>query len=181
MTRFGWTLAIATLVVLAIGLAGWQLSAAIADSQPDGDVEVETQMQDDYETKAREELTPAQYDVCFLKGTEPPGSGEYYQHFEPGTYQCIVCGNELFPSETKYDSGTGWPAFYDAVGSDALATQTDTSEGMIRVEVMCGKCGAHLGHVFPDGPEPTGQRYCINSLALTFVPAEDDAAPPATR
>ena len=163
----------ATLLVLAIGLAGWQLSAAIAHSQPDSDVEVGSQMQDDFKAKAKEELTPAQYDVCFLKGTEPPGSGEYYKHFDPGTYQCVVCGNELFPSDTKYDSGSGWPAFYEAIGSSALATQTDTSEGMTRIEVMCGECGAHLGHVFPDGPEPTGQRYCINSLALEFVRTEE--------
>jgi peptide-methionine (R)-S-oxide reductase len=174
-----WTFVVAASVIIAGLFAMWQLSGASAEDkpaasaaeQPAASAEGETQMAEDYETKAKQELTPEQYQVCFLKGTEPPGSGEYYQHFEPGTYHCVVCGQELFASKTKYDSGSGWPAFYDAIGEDALATVEDTSLGMTRIEVMCGNCGAHLGHVFPDGPEPTGRRYCINSLALEFVPA----------
>jgi peptide-methionine (R)-S-oxide reductase len=118
------------------------------------------------ETQWRVDLTSAQYDVLREKGTEPPFSGEYDHTFEPGTYRCAGCGAELFSSETKYDSGCGWPAFYAAVSDDAIDEERDTTYGMIRTEVMCSNCGGHLGHVFPDGPAPTGIRYCINSAAL---------------
>ena len=111
-------------------------------------------------------LSPEQYRVLREKGTERPFSGEYDHTFEPGTYHCAGCGAPIFESEAKYDSGCGWPAFYAPAGEDAVEEDTDVSHGMIRTEVRCASCGGHLGHVFPDGPQPTGQRYCINSAAL---------------
>jgi len=118
------------------------------------------------EAEWRAELDPEQYRVLRQKGTAAPFSGEYDHVFEPGTYVCAGCGTELFESETKYDSGCGWPAFYAAKSDDAIDEETDVTHGMIRTEVMCANCGGHLGHVFPDGPAPTGVRYCINSAAL---------------
>jgi peptide-methionine (R)-S-oxide reductase len=114
----------------------------------------------------RAELTDEQYRVLRQKSTEAPFSGEYDHTFEPGTYHCAGCGAVLFESDTKYDSGCGWPAFYAPAGEDAIDEETDTSFGMVRTEVLCARCGGHLGHLFPDGPHPTGVRYCINSAAL---------------
>ena len=116
----------------------------------------------------RLELTPEQYRVLREKGTERPFSGEYDEFFEPGTYRCAGCGTVLFESDAKYDSGCGWPAFSAPAGEGAVEEETDVSHGMIRTEVLCASCGGHLGHVFPDGPHPTGLRYCINSAALRF-------------
>ncbi len=118
----------------------------------------------------KKELTPEQYEVCRMKGTERAFTGEYYKTKEPGVYKCIACGNELFDSDTKFDSGTGWPSFYQPIDRENVQTEDDASYGMHRTEVTCSKCGAHLGHVFPDGPRPTGLRYCINSVSLKLDP-----------
>ena len=117
----------------------------------------------------RQELTPEQYHVLRRKGTEPPFTGEYDHVFEPGTYVCAGCGNPLFPSGTKFESGTGWPSFEQPISDAAVAYILDDSHGMRRVETVCNACKAHLGHVFPDGPPPSGLRYCMNALALAKI------------
>lgn len=121
----------------------------------------------------RAELSPEQFHVCREKGTEPAFTGAYHDSKTPGTYRCSCCGEALFSSEAKFDSGTGWPSFHSPLDESHIETEIDTSYGMRRTEVMCRSCGAHLGHVFPDGPRPTGLRYCINSVSLEL---DEDAS-----
>lgn len=120
----------------------------------------------------RAELTDEQYQVCRCGGTEPAFTGKYWDTKTPGTYHCICCNEALFSSETKYDSGSGWPSFWEPVSGTVILEVQDRSFGMVRTEIKCAKCDSHLGHVFPDGPQPTGLRYCTNSASLNLIPSE---------
>jgi len=117
----------------------------------------------------KKDLSDLEYTVTQEKGTERPFTGEYYKFFENGIYSCLVCGESLFNSETKYDSGSGWPAFWDQIDPKCIKVNKDISHGMVREEIVCAKCNSHLGHVFDDGPKPTGRRYCVNSCSLLFA------------
>ncbi|HUU47687.1 MAG TPA: peptide-methionine (R)-S-oxide reductase MsrB [Nitrosopumilaceae archaeon] len=120
----------------------------------------------------KQKLSPEQYNICFNKGTEPPFSGKYCDSKEKGIFKCVCCGEPLFHSNTKFDSGSGWPSFFDPVAKEKIEYISDSSLGMVRTEVNCNKCGSHLGHVFDDGPKPTNLRYCINSISL-YLQKED--------
>jgi peptide-methionine (R)-S-oxide reductase len=122
----------------------------------------------------RERLTPLQFDVTQRAGTERAFTGIYWDNHDDGVYRCIVCDSPLFSSDTKFESGSGWPSFYQAIDDGAVETRTDSSHGMVRTEAVCATCGAHLGHVFPDGPQPTGLRFCMNSASLRLDGAADD-------
>lgn len=131
--------------------------------------------QTESEAELRERLTPEQWQVTQEAGTERPFTGCYWDTKTPGTYSCVVCSTELFTSDTKYDSGSGWPSFSQAVADGAVEERTDHSHGMVRTEALCATCGSHLGHVFPDGPPPTGLRYCMNSASLHLEPATESS------
>ena len=124
----------------------------------------------------RAQLTAEQYRVTRQAGTERPFCGVYWNDKTPGIYACVCCGQELFASDTKFDSGSGWPSYFQPIGPDRVVVREDRSHGMVRTEVLCSRCDAHLGHVFPDGPPPTGQRYCMNSASLDLKPAGVDTA-----
>jgi peptide-methionine (R)-S-oxide reductase len=126
------------------------------------------------EQEWRAQLTPEQYRVTREHGTERPFTGAYHATKTPGVYRCVGCGQPLFDADTKFDSGTGWPSFFAPIDDAAVACATDRSHGMVRTEVLCSRCDAHLGHLFPDGPEPTGQRFCLNSAALRMEPKDGD-------
>jgi peptide-methionine (R)-S-oxide reductase len=164
-------------IILLLLLAGCRPEAPGAADPPEGGRSMSSKVETVHHTDAEwmKELTPEQYHVLREKGTEAAFTGKYWNNHEPGVYRCAGCGQELFRSDEKFDSGTGWPSFWDVVAKGRVKIVGDHSHGMERDEVVCSRCGGHLGHVFDDGPKPTGLRYCINSVSLTFAKGEEKA------
>lgn len=168
-------------LVVVIALAGCEsgeesssspAAAAATVSASEGAESMATNEKVPTEAELREKLTEEQFEVVCGGGTERAFTGAYWDHHEKGMYRCVACDAPLYPSDTKFDSGTGWPSFWQAVSDGAVRTKRDVSHGMVRDELECARCGGHLGHVFPDGPKPTGQRHCINSASLKFEPGK---------